>query len=403
MNSRINHKNLTGFLVFYIHWGIIIGILLNLCILLNIHNGQAIITLFNKVAYIMFLLLAVGWAIKDKKHLLHILLLFLVWVCIFLFSILCTPDILIMAIKAIFYFAICIFIPFILFCQIKIKYITCLERAFVPYIYISVLYAVLEILVFFINSQYDMTFSYNILIPTLACITLFINKRQMVFFGILLFLIISNLICGSRGSLFCYIIFTIILFYFSNSKYKTYIKILMICLIVVSFLVGSSLLEILLQLFKSSRTIELLANGQFFYLSGRDKYYNYILEEFLSNPLNIKGIYSDRIYLASYFGRSSLDEIWGSYAHNIFLEFLFQFRIFAMPILAIFGFCTVYSIFIVKKVNNRVLKNTYSIFFSYCIGQLMFSSSYLSAPSFGCFLGMLVLVYSYSKEHRRCL
>ena len=142
----------------------------------------------------------------------------------------------------------------------------------------------------------------------------------------------------------------------------------------------------------NSRTLELLIDGNFFYLSGRDNYYCFILNKFTSNIWKIRGIYSDRIYLGDYFNRSDINAIFGSYSHNFFLEVLFQFGLWGIPLIIICCLCVVRSTQRVKETGDISLKIIYSISASYCIGQLLFSNSYLTAMSFGIFAGVIICV-----------
>lgn len=79
-------------------------------------------------------------------------------------------------------------------------------------------------------------------------------------------------------------------------------------------------------------------------------------------------------------------EMLGSYVHNIYIEILFQFGIISILFLA-YGTYQVAKIIVYAKRNTK-LKKIVIVFFSVAILQLMISSSYVIAGSFGFILGI---------------
>ena len=68
-----------------------------------------------------------------------------------------------------------------------------------------------------VTKQYDMTFSYTLLIPMLICLIFAIYESKYFYLVIFLFLEIINLICGNRGSILCHLIcFLLCMFFYSN-------------------------------------------------------------------------------------------------------------------------------------------------------------------------------------------
>ena len=206
---------------------------------------------------------------------------------------------------------------------------------------------------------------------------------------------ISNLICGSRGSFICIILSLIFAYVFLDSlkkKLKTFLLIILGGLFIICLF--PKILNIFSLIFPNVRTINLILQGQYFYLSGRGQYYHYILQKFFEAPFVFHGLYSDRIYLGKFFGRSDVDMIWGSYSHNFVLEVLFQFGIGGLIILLFIFIVIAHSIYLVKKRKDKYLQIIYSICASYCLGQLLVSGSYLTATSFGAYLGLLLSIYT---------
>ena len=394
------NKILRYFIPLYISWGMIIGILVNITNLFNLTEAEFIIGIFNKTVYLLFFLVSFLFLIKLKRYLTINIIILTGWGILFLFSCIVTPQVLDLFRQATFYFIANVFIPVLLFSQIKLKDINAVEKNLGKYIYFSVIYAVLELLVYEKYGNYDMGFSYSILVPTLLCFILMFKGKKILYCIFLSILIIANLKCGSRGSLLCYAIFILYFFVLNKIRYKSVIAVLSICVLSVFLINFNSILNFVGSLLGDSRTLSLFTDGNLFYLSGREKYYEYVWHQFLDSPLDVKGIYSDRIYLSDFFGRSMINEIWGSYAHNIFLELLFQFRIYAIPIICVFFIVVVCSFNKIKKIKCDGLENLYCIFSAYCIGQLIFSSSYLSAPSFGWFIGISLFLCLHIREYK---
>ncbi len=95
-------------------------------------------------------------------------------------------------------------------------------------------------------------------------------------------------------------------------------------------------------------------------------------------------------------------EIFGSYAHNIFVELGFQFGIIGIFL------CLILIIFFIRAfIKTYKMKHTYPelcMFFlmvsSFSIGQLLFSDSYLTTLSFGLLCGIIKLVDCYWKKYK---
>ena len=75
------------------------------------------------------------------------------------------------------------------------------------------------------------------------------------------------------------------------------------------------------------------------------------------------------------------------------LEILFQFGVWGLFILLSLGI-----VFIIGWRNTnlkkiRAFKNFFIVIVSYAVGQLMFSSSYLNAQSFGAVAGLVIAMF----------
>ena len=147
---------------------------------------------------------------------------------------------------------------------------------------------------------------------------------------------------------------------------------------------------------RRSYVLETLIQGNFG--TSRGVIYDFVLEEIKSNPLKIRGFYSDRVAL-----RLFLDEktVLGVYPHNFILEVLYQFGIWVIPFLLflLYRFIRVFKYCCLK--NDDGVRGMTVISTAYAVGQLAFSGSYLTTASFALFVGILVSVNGSTKEYKK--
>lgn len=323
------------------------------------------------------------------------------WLNILLFSWVISPALEPLLLKGIYYTIIHVFLTgFILY---HIDNFVSLGKKINILILISLVYCAFYIIrTFHSNPSYNMNFSYTLLVPTSYCMLYGIHKKNWIYFVLSMLFVALNLRFGSRGIFLCLLSSIIISFYFKLNQ-RNIVKLIFLLFGIIIFVLflynyRESLMRLLLQQFPNSRTIQLLSSGNLFYLSGREKYYSFCLSEFFNSPLRIRGLFSDRIALAEYFHREGVDAIWGSYSHNLFIEILFQFGIWGLMIII---FCMISFLRIcntIRKYGNCDEKIFASIFIGYALGQLLVSSSYLIAPSFGLMLGG---IYALNKNLRQ--
>ncbi len=166
---------------------------------------------------------------------------------------------------------------------------------------------------------YSMPLSYYMLLPAIMFIDELLDKFSLrsLLFTILSLLII--LVLGSRGAILCIAVFIVLKFFRLYQK-QTYKKVLGYFGFV-GILTGIFLFfpKIILYIYNgllaygiNSRTLFLfLKDG--FYLSGRDRIYEKMIDEIVAHPILGIGIAGDRLLFSD------------SYAHNLFLEILANF------------------------------------------------------------------------------
>ena len=84
--------------------------------------------------------------------------------------------------------------------------------------------------------------------------------------------------------------------------------------------------------YSSSRTIDSLAEGEFWHDNGRFDIWRLSLLAIKENPVFGQGFFGDRLYVGE-------ELLWG-YSHNVFLEVLSHFGIFGVLLLATLLFVT---------------------------------------------------------------
>lgn len=372
---------------FYLHLSVFRGILQNISIIVRGEEWVFLRPLFALLGCAVIIVAGLC-TIKMKMIDKRVVYIFCCWILLFVFSYILNPSLERIILKVIFY-STQVFVIMLLFSQIS--NLEELESKLRGYIFVTTIYSILQFFAFIMIGGYSMEYSYNTMISVLLSLCLGINHKKKKYLYLFLYFVFVNLICGSRGSIICYCIAVLLLLYFKNKE-----KIFVISLpIIIGCLVSyNSLCSLLLALFPTSRTIELFASGKILNLSGRDEYYEYIINMILNDSWRVHGIYSDRLFLSKYFHSSLSTEIYGSYAHNFFLEILFQFGFIGVPILFICIFILFYSVFWTKRQEPSALQDLFIISFAFCVGQLMFSGSYLTANSFGIFVGVLLMFSS---------
>lgn len=383
---NLNRKFIYSFCALYLNWSIFVEILRDLSIILLGYEHEGII-FFNKIVSILYLLIIILLMLIRKKGTIAVIIC-QGWLCLCILTLILIPAFEIIFTKAVFYsFSQVIAVIYLL---LEIDEMDELVKILEKYIFIGILYSVIHWRVFDITGQYSMAYSHSSMIPALLSFLLLFEKKKILYFVYSGFFLIVNIRCGSRGSLLCYgvaVIFYFLIFGQSGKKLFYIFSGIPVCFL---FLLNMKKIFLFISKYmKGSRTIELFAEGKFFYLSSRDKYYHFVIEEVIKSPLRIRGIYSDRIYLGEFLGCTEVNSIFGTYSHNFILEILFQFGIWGGIILLLCAFFLQKSVHEVKTRNDSALKTIYIIFASYCIGQLLFSGSYLTAVSFGALAGVI--------------
>jgi O-antigen ligase len=223
-------------------------------------------------------------------------------------------------------------------------------------------------------SEYSMSYSYYLLLPSLV----FISQKRIIFDIAFILICLMMLLLGSRGALLAAMIYVLSL-WIIDSKKKSFIFIIILVFVIFSNSAISLFQGIADNIGISSRTISMLQEGNIAESSSRLKIYSDAWNVLIKGPVLGHGLYGDRVVLN------------GAYCHNIFLEILIDFGFIIGGGLLLILFFIMFSVYHKSDVEGKKL-----ILMFICFGFLQFlvSGSYLKSPEFGIFLGLL---YSQSK------
>ena len=223
------------------------------------------------------------------------------------------------------------------------------------------------ILMFIRNRQPEyMSFSYNLLFPTIFSSICFFEKKKIMPLIAAIIGVILIFLAGARGPLVCYIFSLVICFLLSKTTTKKKIAIVFL-LISVGIIMMLFWEQILLALKNavdsigiSSRTVDILLDGDIFSDSSRGEIQQKIIEGF---TLFGRGLYGDRAVGENH------------YSHNLIIELISQWGyLFGALIVALLG-VLIYKGFQTKNLRLQML---IAALFSAGVVKLMFSESYLA-------------------------
>lgn len=234
----------------------------------------------------------------------------------------------------------------------------------------------------------DMSGAYSLL-PFISFVTWRIFERNSGFLKVIVPIIslVIFLLLGNRGSMLCYILFTILYLFLMKKVYKKYSVVIGIVLILGAFIAYFNEIIIATALLSeelgfSSRLFEKFIEGEFLDSSGRDSLIKTSLKAIAQQPIFGYGITGDRALLDS------------NYVHNIILELLIHYGCILGSILTIVCFVIIIKAY--RHTPDMGLRSLLLIFITCGLCPLFFSSTYLAWPNF-----FLLMGYSYYLAFRQ--
>jgi O-antigen ligase len=244
--------------------------------------------------------------------------------------------------------------------------------------------------IFFIDTlfspiEYDMVFSYLVLVPLTILLYKIYNKFNLFDTFLIVLGLFMIIVVGARGPIISLVLFWIVLILINSFKNKISLKRIMVFLIALIIVVlcifyyEFIILEIdsLLQHFGIySRTITILLTDNIDFSSGRIPIYRYTIKKIMDKPIFGYGIAGDRIFLD------------GTYPHNIFLEIFVHFGVI-MGSIIILIFMFYWFNGIIRNKNKEEL-DLAIIFFGIGLVNLFISGSYITSSNFWLFMAICI-------------
>lgn len=311
--------------------------------------------------------------VLERKIILFISVYFIVLLALVLTVIVFPQDE--KPIKNEFFYLLCINVPCFL-CLACIRDLAVFNNVL---LYLSYLIFILGILyIYFIIKgrisfeNYDMAFSYYLLLPALV----FISRKNLIYSLFFVLICIMIIMIGSRGPLAVALIYSFYLLLIDSKSRRNILMItFLFILLIVSFL--TIFVNFMNDIGISSRTLELIFEGNIAKDSNRSWVYSIIWRSILDSPVLGHGLFGDRLLLN------------GDYSHNIFLEIFhhFGFILGSFIILLIF-----YSIIKVLVLSDKDSRKLLIMLFCYCFIPFFVSKSYLKDPGLGILLGAVISI-----------
>lgn len=244
---------------------------------------------------------------------------------------------------------------------------------FVMVLVLLYIYGFFKGVVFF--TSYNMGFSFACVLPFVA----FYSHRKFYDWIACFILFVLVIAIGARGPVFCITLYVIIDLFHRKSRWRFLLLVGIVGFIVLL----PNLNDWLVSIGISSRSINMLLNGDITSDSGRLEIRNYFLNELLEHPVLGIGLFGDRL----------LDGV--VYCHNIILEMILDFGIPLGSFLLFVVMVRLISLYYRLNADNR---NRIIGYFCALVMPFMTSSSYLIDSNFAIFVGLCYLINKNQKE-----
>lgn len=240
------------------------------------------------------------------------------------------------------------------------------------------------------TSVYQMGLGYACMIPILFLLWNFAEKRTAVDLAGSIALLILTVLYGSRGPVVGIILFAVyygIRYFHKIGKDVIWVLMLFAMFALAIFYkdIGSVLYNVLEGMGITSRTINLIAEGDLNHDSGRIMIWDTLIAEIQTNPFKIRGINAEYTVI-------------GMYAHNIIIELIYQHGIIIGSVSLVYIFVKIIDTLRLDiKENASVIC---LIFMFASIPSLNFSGSLWTDYKFWVWLAMIININRNKKTIR---
>ncbi len=229
------------------------------------------------------------------------------------------------------------------------------------------IFLIFKVIPSFHEDQYSMGYGYSLLIPSLLLFVNGFEEKNIFDISLTVLTVFSIISLGSRGPILVIAVFAVAYYARKGIKQFLFTAIFIILLAVCFEWILSALSTLFVELGLESRTLQLLSQESVS-MSGREQMYEFLKNQILINPFKIRGINAEYLF-------------YGVYAHNLYLELLYQFGV-------VFG--GLFSVALTALSFHEVFfrKNTLTLIYM-CVSmiQLMVSSSLWITITFWCWMG----------------
>ena len=203
--------------------------------------------------------------------------------------------------------------------------------------------------------------------------------KKIIFLPITVTCLIPVFFYGTRA-FFLGVIVSLMLAYIINgnnvSKSKRILLIALFILVCFMFFVaGDAIFNQLYRWFPDSRTLQMMALGNFMDDSNRSWFYQRLINHLTENPFSMRGLIGDRIFLSN--SSATTEEILSNFSHNCMLELCMNFGLPIGVILNIYFITkiisTIKSSFQIQNIVNYV----YVLVLGAGFVDMMVSASYM--------------------------
>ena len=224
-------------------------------------------------------------------------------------------------------------------------------------------------------TSYNLAFSFACVLPFVA----FYSHRKFYDWIVCFVLFVLVIAIGARGAALCMASYVVFDLFQHKSRGR-----FLILIIIVTFVVSLPLLNHwLLSIGISSRSLDMLLNGDITSDSGRGFIRRYFINELLEHPFLGIGLFGDRL----------LEGV--VYCHNIILEIFLDFGI---PLGGLFVFVGLIKLLFLYFKSDVVNRNKIIGYFCALVLPFMTSGSYLISSEFAIFVGLCYLINKNQKE-----
>lgn len=227
---------------------------------------------------------------------------------------------------------------------------------------------------FYIDT-YNMSFSYGCLLPMIVLY----SKKKLLPTLVSLFIFLTVVAIGSRGSAAIYIAYLIVDFFVSKRRGRWLVLAVGVLFVVMLPVFTDFLSSVGL----NSRTLGMLNEGEITNDTGRERIYTVCLDTVLTHPLFGIGLFGDRVLLE------------GSYCHNFFIEVLLDFGVIVgLSIFLLLTWLFLRALRATKMTNRDLLM----VFTFGSLLPFMFSGSYLISNNVALWIGFMLLLLGRNKR-----